>query len=97
MPLNKLFNRPLRLGATRCTQIAPQIKERRERRRKEKMEKKRRWYFSQMGVPIVHKDIDGLIGELGEIEKNGLDGDTFELKIMDMTDEEYNKLKEFEG
>jgi hypothetical protein len=63
----------------------------------EKMEKKRRWYFSQMGVPIVHKDIDGLIGELGEIEKNGLDGDTFELKIMDMTDEEYNKLKEFEG
>ena len=62
-----------------------------------KVEKKRRWYFSQMGVPIVHINLDGLIAEIGEIEKNGLDGDTFELKIMDMTDEEYEKLNEFEG
>lgn len=61
------------------------------------MEKKRRWYFSQMGVMIVHENLEGLIAEIGEIEKNGLDGDTFELKIMDMTDEEFAKLKEFEG
>lgn len=61
------------------------------------MEKKRRWYFSQSGVAIVHKNIDELFDEIKEIDKNGLEGDTFELKIIDMTDEEFEKLSEFEG
>ena len=61
------------------------------------MEKKRRWYFSQSGVPIVHINLDELFQELKEIEQNGLEGDTFELRIIDMTDEEFEKLNEFEG
>lgn len=54
----------------------------------------RRWYFSQMGVSIVHKNLEELVEELGQIDKNGLDGDTFELRIIDMNDEDFKKLKD---
>lgn len=60
-------------------------------------EMKRRYYFSQMGVSFIHANLKDLIEELEIIDKNGLDGDTFELRIVDMSDEEYGKLKEFEG
>ena len=61
------------------------------------MEKKRRWYFSQMGVSIIHKNIGELVTELMVIDKTGMDGDSFQLKIIDMTDEDHDKLNEFEG
>lgn len=57
-------------------------------------DKKRRWYIDQMCVACVHKNILELIRELREIEKHGLDGDTFTLKLVDMTDEEFERLQE---
>ena len=59
--------------------------------------KKRRWKVSQMGVECTYKNVDSLIEEIRQFNEYGRDRDAFELVIMDMTDEEYEALPEFEG
>ena len=59
--------------------------------------KKRRWKVSQMGVSCTYKNVDSLIEFIREVNEYGMDNDVFELTIMDMTDEEYEAMPEFEG
>ncbi len=54
--------------------------------------KNRRWYCAQSGVGCLHSDIESLIGELREIDKNGLNADSFELQIRDIPPSLYTFL-----
>jgi len=60
-------------------------------------DKKRRWKCSQMGVECWHSDVESQLDELKAFDECGRDGDSFTLTIVDMTDEDFEALPEFEG
>lgn len=60
------------------------------------MEKKRYVKISQMGVSSI-VPLEMAIEEIREAYENALASDTLEMRFVDLTEDEYEKLPEFQG